>query len=208
MDNGSNAWYSGDPQNSYDVNADYGLSDADRRQILSMTAIYQLPFGKNQRWLQHGVPAYVLGGWQLNAIGRAQSGNPVVLQAGGDPANIGNTQYNYARPNLIGKPLVAHPSSKQWFNQAAFQQPIFSYGNAPRGLLRQPSYQNADLSLFKNVPIHEDISLQLRLEAFNAFNLITRGQADGLITNNPTFGQIHKIGSTPRQLQFAVKLYF
>ena len=52
------------------------------------------------------------------------------------------------------------------------------------------------------------MSLQLRLEAFNAFNLITRGNVDGTFTNNPTFGQIHTIGSVPRQLQFGVKLYF
>lgn len=208
MDNGSNAWYSGSPQNSYDVNADYGLSDADRRQILSMTALYQLPFGKGQRWVQNGIPAYIVGGWQLNAIARTQSGNPVVLQATGDPANIGNTQYNYSRPILVGNPLVAHPTDAQWFNQAAFQQPVYSFGNTPRGLIRNPNYQNADMSVFKNFPIREELSLQLRLEAFNAFNLITRGNVDGTFTNNPTFGQIHSIGSTPRQLQFAVKLYF
>ena len=57
MDNGSDAWYSGTPQNSYDVNADYGLSDSDRRQILSLEATYQLPFGKGRLWLQNGIPA-------------------------------------------------------------------------------------------------------------------------------------------------------
>jgi hypothetical protein len=208
MDNGSNAWYSGSPQNSYDVNADYGLSDADRRQILSMTAIYQFPFGKGRKWFQHGVSAYTLGGWQINAIGRAQSGNPVVLQASGDPANIGNTQYNYARPDVIGIPTVLSPSTKQWFNADAFKQPSFSYGKAPRGLLRQPSFQNADLSVFKNISIYDEISLQLRLEAFNAFNLITRGNASGRVTNNINFGQIHSTGSSPRELQFGAKLYF
>jgi len=132
----------------------------------------------------------------------------VVLQATGDPANIGNTQYNYDRPILVGNPLVAHPTDAQWFNQTAFQQPVYSFGNTPRGLIRNPNYQNADMSVFKNFPIREELSLQLRLEAFNAFNLITRGNVDGTFTNNPTFGQIHSIGTTPRQLQFAVKLYF
>lgn len=36
--------------------------------------------------------------------------------------------------------------------------------------------------------------------------LITHGNVNGTFTNNPTFGQIHSIGSTPRQLQFAAKL--
>ena len=130
------------------------------------------------------------------------------MQATGDPANIGNTQYNYDRPNVVGNAAVSHPSSAQWFNQSAFQQPVYAFGNALRGLFRNPNYQNADMSIFKNLPIREQMSLQLRLEAFNAFNLITRGNVDGTFTNNPTFGQIHTIGSVPRQLQFGVKLYF
>ena len=208
MDNGSNSWYNGTPRNSYDVNADYGVSDADVKQIASMAATYELPFGKGKMFLNKGFAAYVVGGWQLNALGSLHSGSPVVLAAYGDPANIGNTNTTYARPNLVGVPTIAHQSSKQWFNQAAFQQPVYSYGNASRGLFRQPGYQNADISVFKNIPLHESLMFQLRLEAFNAFNLIMRGGVDGGFTNNPNFGTIHSIGNTPRQLQFAGKLYF
>ena len=103
-----------------------------------LEATYQLPFGKGRLWLQNGIPAYILGGWQLNAIGRAQSGTPVLLQATGDPANIGNTQYNYDRPNVVGNAAVSHPSSAQWFNQSAFQQPVDAFGNAPRGCFATP----------------------------------------------------------------------
>jgi hypothetical protein len=208
MDNGENTYYYGSPQDSYDVNADYGVSDADRRNIFSSEAIYELPFGKNKEWLNQGIASYIAGGWQLNAIGRMQSGNPVVLQATGDPANIGNSLTTYARPDLVGNPHVAHPSGEQWFNQAAFSQPVYSYGDAGRGLIYNPWYENLDASIFKNTPIHKDMYLQLRLEAFNALNLIMRGGVDGTYTNNPTFGQIHSIGSTPRQLQFGAKLYF
>lgn len=208
LDNGESNIFGGQPENSYDLDRDYGPSNADRRHLLSMSAIYQLPFGKGKQWLNHGVYSYILGGFQFNAIGIAESGNPIVMQTGGDPANIGNTQYNYDRPNLIGNPHVAHPTSQQWFNQAAFAQPAYSYGTASRGILYNPGYQDADLSAFKNISVHEDWYLQLRVEAFNALNLITRGGVDGYLTNNPTFGQIHSIGSTPRQLQFAAKFYF
>lgn len=211
MDNNTAGWYSGSPQNSYDVNADWGPSNADRRQIFSAAAIYELPFGRGKAWAQTGVAAALAGGWQFNIIARTQSGTPVVIQATGDPANIGNTQYNYDRPNLVGDPHVSHPSDAQWLNPAAFAQPVYAFGNAPRGLIRNPSYQNADMSVFKNIHIpsaDRQLSLQLRFEAFNALNLITRGNVNGTFTNNPTFGQIHSIGSTPRQLQFAGKLYF
>jgi len=211
LDNNTDAWYSASPQDSYDVNADYGLSNADRPQIFSAAAIYAFPFGRGQRWLQKGILASVAGNWQINVIGSAESGNPVAIYCTGDPANIGNTQYSYDRPNLVGNPHVSHPSDAAWLNAAAFQQPVYAYGNAPRGLIMGPNYQNADMSVLKNIPIpsaDEKLSLQLRFEAFNALNLITRGSVDGNSTDNPTFGQIHSIGSTPRQLQFAAKLYF
>lgn len=211
LDNNTSAWYSGSPQNSYDPNADWGLSNVDRPQIFSAAATYELPFGKGQRWLRNGIPAAVLGNWQTNIIARTQSGYPVVIVTTGDPANIGNTRYNYDRPNLVGNPHVAHANDSAWLNTAAFQQPVYAYGNAPRGLIRNPAFQNADMSAFKNIPISSadsKLSLQLRLEAFNALNLITRGSVNGTFTNNPLFGHINSIGSTPRQLQFAAKLYF
>lgn len=211
LDNNTAAWYSGSPQNSYDVNADYGLSNVDRPQIFSAAATYELPFGRGRMWLRNGIPAAVLGNWQLNTIARTQSGYPVAIVATGDPANIGNTRYNYDRPNLVGNPRISHPSDAAWLNPAAFQQPVYAYGNAPRGLIRNPSFQNADISVFKNIPIpsaDSKLALQLRLEAFNALNLITRGTVNGTFTNNPTFGHINSIGSTPRQLQFAAKFYF
>lgn len=211
MDNNSAGWYSGAPQNAYNVNADYGLSNQDRTQMFAAAATYQLPFGKGQMWLQNGVAGAVLGNWQLNVIGQMRSGVPVSIIATGDPANIGNTAYNYDRPNLIGNPHVSNPSTKGWLNPAAFQQPVYAFGNAGRGLIRNPNFQNADISVFKNIPmskIEEKLALQLRVEAFNALNLITRGNVNGTFTNNAQFGQITSIGSSPRQLQFAVKLYF
>lgn len=211
LDNNTSAWYSGSPENGYNVNADYGLSNVDRPQIFSAAATYELPFGRGKTWLQNGVAAAVLGNWQTNVIARTQSGYPVVIVATGDPANIGNTRYNYDRPNLVGNPHVSNPSDAGWLNASAFKQPVYAYGNASRGLIRNPNFQNADMSVFKNIPIRSSdskLSLQLRFEAFNALNLITRGSVNGTFTNNPLFGKINSIGSTPRQLQFAAKVYF
>lgn len=209
MDNGSNSYYGGaSVRNSYDVNADYGLSDVDRPHILSMEMTYELPFGRGKRWATGGPLSYLVGGWQFNAIGKVNSGGVIVLTASGDPANIGNTRTTYAHPNLVGNPNVAHQTTKQWFNPAAFAQPVYGYGNTPRGLFRNPPFQNADMSLFKNIPVYERMSIQLRLEAFNAFNLITLGNVNGSFTNNKNFGTITSIGSTPRQLQLGAKMYF
>jgi hypothetical protein len=41
---------------------------------------------------------------------------------------------------------------------------------ATRDIIRSGGLQNWDMSLFKNIPIRERYSVQLRLEAFNVFN--------------------------------------
>src|ERR1019366_641669 len=41
---------------------------------------------------------------------------------------------------------------------------------ATRDIIRGGGMQNWDMSLFKNIPMGERYSIQLRLEAFNAFN--------------------------------------
>jgi hypothetical protein len=208
MDNGSSAWYSSDVQNAYNLAAAYGLSDIDRTHIVRMEATYQLPFGKGKEFLNHGPLAYIVGGWQVNALGQINSGRPIILSASNDPANIGNSQFTYARPDVIGSPYVSHRTRAAWFNTAAFAQPYLSYGNAPRNFLRNPPFQNMDASVFKNIPVREGIRMQLRLEAFNALNLITLGGVNGSFTNNSSFGKITGIGSTPRVLQIGGKLYF
>lgn len=209
IDNGTDGWYIGNPQNAYDLHSERGVSNSDRTHILSLSAIYELPFGRGKRWLQSGPMSYVLGNWQLNAIGIAESGTPVRLFIPGDVANIGNHVKSYERPNLVGNPHLNNPTSAGWFNTAAFAVPVLSFGNAGRGIIRNPGYPNADLSLFKNFPFREAMNLQLRLEAFNAFNIMTRGSVDGnASTGNRTFGRITNIGSTPRILQFGAKFYF
>ena len=209
IDNGTDGWYIGNPQNAYDLHAERGPSNSDRTHILSLSAIYELPFGRGKRWLQSGPLSYVVGNWQFNAIGIAESGAPVRLFIPGDVANIGNAVKSYERPNLVGDPHLSNPSSAAWFNTAAFAVPALSFGTAGRGIIRNHGYQNADLSLFKNFPFRETMNLQLRLEAFNAFNLQIPGSADGnASTGNKTFGRITSISSTPRILQFGAKFYF
>jgi len=85
-----------------------------------------------------------------------------------------------------------------------------------------PGFHRADVSLFKNIPINERFRLQFRAEFFNIanhpnFNAPNFG-GNGVVAisnsgnyNSSTFGEI---GSTrdapydPRQIQFALKLYY
>jgi hypothetical protein len=95
--------------------------------------------------------------------------------------------------------------------------------------LRGPGLQNWDMSLFKNIPIKEGRAhIELRLEAYNAFNHAEWGSFNTLATFNPStlkisnlptqlggtggrlgFGALNTIrANSQRILQVGAKLYF
>jgi len=98
-----------------------------------------------------------------------------------------------------------------YFNAAAFSRPdADTFGSAPRTLsYRNPGIRNADLTLGKNFRIQEGHIVELRMEAFNAFNGVVFGKPDASVGGN-AFGLItgYAGGFGPRQLQFAVRYEF
>jgi hypothetical protein len=57
---------------------DYSLSDFDIRQVLHLSGGYELPFGKDKMFLNHGGLANtILGGWSTNWILTLQGGQPL-----------------------------------------------------------------------------------------------------------------------------------
>jgi hypothetical protein len=81
-------------------------------------------------------------------------------------------------------PKVKDPSPALWFNPAAFDQPAdFTLGNVSRRhpSLRGPGAQNLDMSLTKRIPLLQEWSLEVLLEAFNAFNHGNWNQPDTTI---------------------------
>jgi hypothetical protein len=176
---------------------------------LRISGIYELPFGKGKRWLTKGPAAYLLGNWQFNTINTLQTGTPVVLSVSGDVANVGNLAKTYARPNVVGNPALSNRSMNLWFNTSAFAVPVLSFGNAGRGLVRNPAFYNSDMSLFKNVPIGKRVNAQLRIEAFNALNIQNPGNANGNASfGNTNFGRITSNSGSPRDVQLALKIMF
>ena len=88
--------------------------------------------------------------------------------------------------------------------------PAFTFGNVPRTLpdVRNPGQRNVDLSVFKNFPFRENrFALQLRAEAFNAFNT-PQFAAPNAQLGNSSFGIISGLAVTPRQVQLALKFNF
>ncbi|MBL8203025.1 MAG: carboxypeptidase regulatory-like domain-containing protein [Blastocatellia bacterium] len=198
-------------QDYHNRRADKSLSNFDVRHRFIGDVTWQLPFGREQRFLQEGVLGKIIGGFAVNTIVQAQSGFPLSISA--TNASVQGLAFNSLRPNIVGNYLVSSGSKadriKQYFNTTAFAQPVpYSFGNTPRTLpdLRSPSYLAANFSLQRDFKFTEHTKLQIRAEAFNLLNR-ANFQAPGTTLGGANFGVITTT-EDPRQVQFAARLYF
>ena len=157
--------------NNHDVARDHGLSGFDVAQRVSASFVWNLPFGKGQRYGANasGAKNAILGGWQVNGIYLWQGGFPISIFA----ADVGGVLDTFGtnRANIVGDIHSGGGTVEQWFNKAAFAQPALGeFGNSGRSILRGPGQNRLDFSLFKNFELPKNATLQLRVEAFNAFN--------------------------------------
>src|ERR1051326_2315360 len=109
----------------------------------------------------------VLGGWQMGAIWKMDSGLPLIFSAPNNVFNYNQWQF----PNIKqGVSLAAdNRNIDRWFNTGAFEQPApFTYGTAPRYVdaIRYSRGNNWDMSLAKNFKIWERLRLQYRAEMY------------------------------------------
>ncbi len=202
------------PQNVYDLPSEWALSIADATHRLSMTGIYDLPFGRGKMFLNTSNRAanLAIGGWSLNVVSVIQSGYPVVIK------NNTNNNSNYLfsasqRPFATGvSPETSGSIGDRlngWLNPAAFTAaPALTFGNVSRTIsTRGPGLFNWDISLFKNFDIHESFKAQFRCEALNAFNTPYFRSPNGAVGSS-SFGKVTTQGNFPRFLQLALRLYF
>ena len=215
---------------------DYGREGGIRRFYMNFNSVYELPFGKNRKYLS-GAPRALdalVGGWQLSGIWIWGSGYPFTpsyLDCGKDEDT------GPCRANLVGNASVANPSPAQWFavatpgtsgsgclNTAAptaelnangctrgpWSRPAAGiFGNVARDSFFGPHIFNIDTSLTKNFHVTEKVNAQFRIESFNTFNHVNLAQPNATV-DSPTAGQITGILGLAqmRKWQFALRLNF
>ena len=196
-------------RNAQNVNAEYSLSAGDIRHRLVASALYDLPFGHSRRFnIGNPVLNGLAGGWQLNAIVTARTGQPFTPALGVSSANTGD-----ARPNRTadGNLPSDQRSILNWFDKTAFTTPLaYQYGNAGRNILFAPGAINTDLSLFKRfalTKLSDKAEMQLRAEAFNALNHPQFGRPNNRV-DLAQGGSISSLSTPMRQMQFGLKLIF
>jgi hypothetical protein len=195
---------------------DWGPSALNAASQASISARYELPFGRGQHWMKNAAGAgdKLVSGWQFNAITTLLSGFPFTPVIGSNRSGDGDTR-NPDRPSLnpafSGPIVLGNPG--QWYNPNAFVLPPFgTYGNLGRGVFSGPGLADLDLSLLKNTRVTERTSLQFRAECFNLLNHPNFGTPNATVFSsgaiNASAGLITALATTPRQIQFGLKLMF
>jgi trimeric autotransporter adhesin len=164
------------PQNNFFIAGERALSEIDRSQRLVLSGVYELPLGPGKA-LSGGsnrVARKALEGWQINWITTFMAGQPLAVTSNvNTTGSLGGGQ----RPNSTGVSPALSGSTRgrleRYFDTSQFAAaPPFTFGNLARRLpdVRGPGLHNWDLSLIKNVALYEQMRLQFRAEAFNAWN--------------------------------------
>ncbi|HEU0094448.1 MAG TPA: hypothetical protein VFS78_20205, partial [Vicinamibacteria bacterium] len=85
----------------------------------------------------------------------------------------------------------------------------FTFGNAPRNVLRGPNFKQTDITLMKDIPLGKDIRFQLRAEGYNVFNRANFGNPNASF-GAAAFGSVTSLatGATMRRIQLGGRLIF
>ena len=192
--------------NEFDTQRTLRPSNDGRPHRFTMTAVYELPFGKGRRMLS-SAPRWldlVAGGWQAAATYEYQPG-PLV--------DFGNLFYYGNDPSQVAK---VDRSYETWFNKANFENVAARGPNGPHvrvfptriAGVRVDSTNQWNANFGKNFAVTERVKMQLRLDALNVQN---RSQMAGPNTDpfSTNFGRITgQSAATNRWLQVQARLTF
>ena len=197
------------------------IADGDIPHRLTGSAIWQLPFGKGRRFDLGSAGNALLGGWSMQGIYNWQTGRPLT--------NFGNLYYNgdptQLKTSYKNGPDGVFDRSGFYFSDAPVQtngvpdpakqraDPRIRLVNNVRSFplrlpdARRPSVSFFEFSMIKTIEFTKSVRMQLRFEAFNAFNTPNFDQPN-LDPTNANFGNSTAQYNIPRNVQVGVKLFF
>ena len=218
-----------------------------RRQQFLFAGNYDLPFGRD-KLIGSGVPGWVnqiIGGFQLNGTVTIDGGIPFNTNYSGcsNDNDVGHNdnacflnkvsggsfgihkgsyhaQGRYV-PYIKPSPYVLQPPGQPNNSFGAYSRPAAAtWGNIGRDALWGPGLTNVDASLAKNFTLHENLRLQLLVQAYNLFNHVNLANPDSCIdcqdlnsvgvqnagTIQGTYSE--QDGTSMRRLQFGARFQF
>ena len=199
-----------------------GRGIADTPNVITATAVYQLPFGRGQSIASKNRIARALASdWQISSIGTYSSGTPLAIVASGCNTPGGgqcmpNYNPSFSGPVRInghyGSHVLANQASPSYINKAAFinAPPAYTFGNvartAPYGL-RGPTSYDIDMSLKRDIPIGHRIHLLFDVSAYNLTNSVIFN-SPAVNTGATNFGEVSSQANLSRDIQLAARINF
>ena len=189
-------------------------ADFDVRKRFSFSGTYELPIGKGMRFGRNwnAFTDALLGGWRLNTIITAQDGYPFSVRSanGRVPDRICN-----------GNLPASQRTPDRWYDISCFPNhpptivringvntSINLNGNAAPNVIYGPGLLSFDFGLHKEFRVREQMKIQFRVEAFNAFNRPNLvGPAINNFINTASGAKITRQRDN-RDIQLAVKFIF
>jgi len=209
---------------AFNPSLDYGPAEFDNRFRVALSGIWDVPFARGL----HGPAKSILDGWELAPILTARTGAPYSIY------DLNNCLcYIYPRvastsviPTTGSRTPGGSPNTFDVYNltnvDESYVNPITGdsdFGPWPANTTGRDYFHNAgtwnlNLGMYKNTRITERATLQLRLEAYNAFNhanySVNTGSAYvyGCSTSGCASGPITGSYSGNRDIQIGAKVIF
>ena len=205
----------------------YGNSAYDARQRLVGRYNYGIPLPHSLRG--NAFANYALANWHLSGVTALQSGFPVLIYDAGVYNSLYCDQFSFVNcpdvPNTSTfniKMLNPRRAGHYGFDTSTFtQEPIGTFGNVGRNFFHGPGFNYSNFEIYKNIPVggfESSRYIQLRLEAYNAFNHANFANPNGNFgAGSPAFGSINSVDQPvstsgdpqpARAIQLAGKFYF
>ena len=101
--------------NNFDTERERVIGAFDRTHIFVASGLAELPFGRGRHWGTDwgGVTNALLGGWQISAIFKAQSGAP-----------LGFGNFLLAEGKTVNDIALPNPTRERWYNVDAFNRVV------------------------------------------------------------------------------------
>jgi hypothetical protein len=216
-------------QNAFDPGQNYSNANFDVRNMFKGNAIYTLPFGRRQKFLNNNWALDLLaGGWRLSSTWVVQSGSPFGITTGNNN-NSNNQSGGYTQyANLVGNPfqpgpVAANPgcsgsavptsthTSAYWYNYCAFAVPTqYTYGNFIRNIITGPgiAVMNASIGKIFDVWPDHNIRFEVRADATNVLNHPSFGNPGNNAIGNGQSAAITGVTIGGRAVQLYGKITF
>jgi hypothetical protein len=218
----------GSPSSAFDLDLDWGPADTDRRHVLNLTGVYDLPFGRDRGGLSR-----LTGGWYVAGIFSATSGVPLsVCQraavyggglsftncVGAVPTSSVETGVFRGVTGSNGIGTTGNPATGgSGIN--IFADPAAAYNAYRRVLISQDSTSsrgslyglprtNFDLSLGKRTRLAHNVHAVFSVEAINVLNTLQFSNGSLNLSSPTNFGVVTSQAGSPRVIQLGVRLEF